>query len=158
MLFVTSGLTTGVVRGGRTIAVFTVAVVTGVFVRQCDAFRVYIHTPVEAQEGVKVLAEALEQDLERTGRARPLLRISPAVWPEAAGVIVRLYKLGTPVAVESTWLHLLGAPLAATGMEDSVFLIVDRPTHVTLAGQAGHPILASHGRVFLHAERVRSGL
>lgn len=60
---------------------------------------------------------------QRHGIRRPLIRIDHAVWTEAVGVVLQLYKRDIPIAVERDWLPIVGAPLAPTGSEDGVVLI-----------------------------------
>ena len=75
---------------------------------------------------VRVLFAAVEEDLRRHCRNRPLIRIqSNESWPEAAGVVLQLYKAGIPLAIDDRYLFMFTETFLATGVEDVEFLFTD---------------------------------
>ena len=78
---------------------------------------------------VRVLFEAVEEDLWRHCRNRPLIRIQSNErnkgWPDAAGVVLQLYKAGIPLAVDDRYLFMFTETFLATGVEDVEFLFTD---------------------------------
>ncbi|MCY4511774.1 MAG: hypothetical protein OXG35_33135, partial [Acidobacteria bacterium] len=74
-----------------------------------------------AREQARVLSAAVEEELRRHCRARPLIRIQGR-WPEAAGVALQLHKAGIPLAVDDRYLFMFTEAFLATGVEDIEFL------------------------------------
>jgi hypothetical protein len=67
----------------------------------------------------KVVAVATEQFLVREHVRRPLLRLTLDTWPEAASVILHVYKHHRRLAVEEGWILIFGEVFEPTGREDA---------------------------------------
>ncbi len=101
-----------------------------------------------ARERSRVLSAAVEEDLRRHCRARPLIRIQGR-WPEAAGVVLQLHKTGIPLAVDDRYLFMFTEVFLATGVEDVEFLF----TNAALDASEVPPyrLVARHGTTFVYA-------
>jgi hypothetical protein len=81
--------------------------------------------------------------------SKPLVRIHPEVWSEAAGTLLQLYKHGHVFVVERRWAHMYGPPLAATECE---YTHVVQLVPAELSGSTD--VLARAGRVVALVEPV----
>ena len=72
----------------------------------------------------RALFAAVEEDLRRHHRSRPLIRIHRQ-WPEAAGVALQLHKAGVPLAIQDRSLFMFTEAFMATGVEDVELLFTD---------------------------------
>lgn len=106
-----------------------------------------------ARERSRVLSAAVEEDLRRHCRARPLIRIQ-GPWPEAAGVVLQLHKAGIPLAVDDRYLFMFTETFLATGVEDVEFLF----TNAALDESETPPyrLVARHGMTFVYARDLRA--
>jgi len=72
--------------------------------------------------------------LSTNGVGPTLCRIEQDTWPEAAGIILQLYKRRVPIAVETDWLPMFGTPLAPTGQERATLTFAERRNAQNRAG------------------------
>jgi hypothetical protein len=75
---------------------------------------------------IATVADSAVTALRTTAIGPTLCRIEPDTWGEAAGIILRLYKQRAPIAVETDWLPMFGAPLAPSGQEHATLTFVER--------------------------------
>jgi hypothetical protein len=85
----------------------------------------WIATGLQQRPQVGAAAEALDlykrlpSMLDERHAVKPLVRIDEAVWVQASGTLLLLYKSGRPFSVERRWLHMYGAPLAVQACDFS---------------------------------------
>ena len=111
----------------------------------------HVRQPEAASRRIATLSDAALTYLRTSGAAHPSLRLSPAVWPEGAGVVVRLYKLGIAASVKPDQVSFFGTPLAPDGREDVALYIVDAAGHAERTTHADDLLLAQEGAIYLHA-------
>jgi hypothetical protein len=99
--------------------------------------------------GVKTAVGDFRSYLDQHGIRRPMLRISHAVWPFAAGFILELSRAGRPVAVESRWIYMYTDAFGANGSEDAEFYLVDTQDEDARSRLEYEPIAGS-GRVTIN--------
>jgi hypothetical protein len=84
---------------------------------------------------------------------RPVVQIvSNPVWPAALAVVLDLEKHGVPVAVEKSWLHMVGKPLAARPGDRYGLLFGDAALSAQMKGRLDHTALAVAGGVYAYLE------
>lgn len=102
-----------------------------------------------ARERSRVLFSAIEEDLWRHCRSRPLIRMQSRRWPDAAGVVLQLYKTGVPLAIDDRYLFLFTETFLATGVEDVEFLFTDTAPDVSEIPP--YRLVAQHGGTLVYA-------
>jgi hypothetical protein len=110
--------------------------------------------PRESAQTVKVVSDAIIDDLRRHDVQRPLFRFSTPAWGEAAGVLLQLYKRGVAPAVEQKFVNLFGEPLAPDGHADRVYVFADASLHAALTQRPGDEVVAAVDDLYVHAMPV----
>ncbi|MCY4636918.1 MAG: hypothetical protein OXG04_20865 [Acidobacteria bacterium] len=139
------------VAGPVTVALFgSLLAVQGVSVLHANHQRFLDGTGYLRQdrERSRALFAAVEEDLRRHGRSRPLIRIQGR-WTEAAGVVLQLYKAGIPVAIHDRSLFMFTEAFLATGIEDAEFLFTDVAPDASDASP--YRLIAQQGPAFVYA-------
>ena len=101
-----------------------------------------------ARERSRVLFAAVEEDLRRHCRSRPLIRIQRR-WPEAAGVVLQLQKTGVPLAIDDRYLFMFTEAFLATGVEDVELFFTDVAQDVSETPP--YRLVARQGAAFVYA-------
>lgn len=137
----------------RAARVLAVAIVAWFAASELRSLYVNARKPHEGvAHTVASLAQTLEAHLRRLDLKHPQVRISRAVWGEAAGIVVHLYKRGVAVSVEPEWMMHFGTPLVSRGNEDCIVHIVDADTHAALAKRPGDTVVADLNGVYMHVD------
>ena len=103
---------------------------------------------------VRAFTYGIEQYLETDAVQRPLIHAAQVAWPEAAGVVLQLYKQGVPVTLDSHWTPIMGEQLAATGHEDAEIVFADLPLAASMTKDDRYKRLARHANLFVFARRL----
>lgn len=136
----------------RAPGILAVVVVAGFLAGEAAQLHHNTRQPLEdGARSVAALTEALQAHMQRASLERPLVRISGGAWPQAAGVIVRLYKLGVPVSVPPELVEYFGEPLVRSG-HDATFYIADTAASAELSKRPGDIVIARHDALSLHAD------
>jgi hypothetical protein len=108
--------------------------------------------PTAESVSVASLGDAADRFIAEHGNARPVVHIAQDAWPVAAGIVLRLYKHGRPVAVEHDWVSMFGPSFAPAGREIPL-MVADRRFHESVERSPGIPpqLIASDGDVYLYA-------
>ncbi len=104
----------------------------------------------------EALWKSLWKDLQAHGMAgRPtLVDMRQDAWPLATGVVLQLYKTGTPIAVTDQWLFLFGHPLASTGREEVEIVFADGALHDQLRHDPAYRLVGHRERVYLYVKKL----
>lgn len=107
----------------------------------------------EERATVAALARMARTDLADRGLAGRPLRIDPTpeVWSTAAGVLLELYKDGTPLTVPREWVSLFGPPLAPDDRQQPAATLVLATTRrsVQLTADPAYRFIGGRNRVYL---------
>jgi hypothetical protein len=88
---------------------------------------------------------------------RPLFRIGPDRWGDAAGVLLRLLQHGTQAAVMDSNVPMFTDAFAATGDEDALVTLADLELHRELREQPATSVLLTSFPLFVDAVRIAPG-
>ena len=132
-------------------AVTLVAVVTVVSIIE----RAHSDEPLDDEaQAVKVLVEQSLDTLPSIGATRLLVRVDPAIWRVAAGVVLELAKKSVPVGADEL-ADFFGPPLYPTGSEDVLLFISSGERHKQLiANPEVTSIGAFRGSWFVDVMRI----
>ncbi len=83
-------------------------------------------------QAVQVLTRQTLDVLPTVGGHKPIVRVDPAIWGVAAGVVLQLVKNSVPVAADEL-ADFFGPPLYPTGSEDTILFISGPDRHKQLA-------------------------
>jgi hypothetical protein len=115
-------------------AAFVPAIGVGLWILPPKALGLWNMAAGPASSPIAAVAENAAT-VVRTKAIGPMLcRIEDDTWPEAAGIILRLYKQRAPIAVETDWLPMFGIPLAPSGQEHATLTFVQRQNVFKHAG------------------------
>lgn len=103
---------------------------------------------------VKLVSEAILEDMRRHQVQRPLFHMTTRDWGEAAGVLLQVYKRGNLPAVDASLVSFFGEPLAPNGQEDRIVVLADAAMHPTFLGRPGYEFLAQVDGMYIHASPV----
>jgi hypothetical protein len=103
------------------------------------------------------VTDAVARKVDAFVRSRRLERVvvrivTPATWPHAAGVVLRLYKYRLPVAVEDSWLFVMGPQFEAPAGAHASLLFGDRRLHDEAKGAPGRLLIAEDEDVYVYFE------
>lgn len=98
---------------------------------------------------------AIRRYIDAEGIGRPLIRIGEDRWGDAAGILLRLTKDGTSVAVEERWTWMFTDAFGPTGAEDAVISLADLELHRRLRGEPGTTVLFESHPLFVDAVKIR---
>ncbi len=110
--------------------------------------------PHDSARVVKLVSEAILDDMQRHQVQRPLFHMTTREWGEAAGVLLQVYKRGSTPAVDASLARFFGEPLAPNGQEDRIFVLADAAMHPTFMGRPGYEFLAQVDGMYVHASSV----
>jgi hypothetical protein len=105
---------------------------------------------------IRAGAEAVSSFLAREGAKRPVVRIAPITWGDAAGIVLILEKGGTEVTIERDWLFMFGQPMAETGAEDAEVVLADGGRKKALLAEGTHTVLAEWPELTIFARTRRA--
>jgi hypothetical protein len=88
------------------------------------------------------------------GVRKPLIRVGPDRWGDAAGVLLRLRQSGMSAAVTDSSVAMFTEAFAATGDEDAMVTLADLDLHRDLREQPGITVLLSSPPLFVDAARM----
>lgn len=97
---------------------------------------------------------AIRDFVAAEGIRRPLFRIDDDRWGDAAGIILRLQRDGTPVAVQRGSLSMFTGAFAPTGDEDAVIALANLGLHRELRQQPDTVVLFESSRLFIDVRRI----
>jgi len=98
----------------------------------------------------KLLALDVERYIAREHVRRPLFHIARDIWPDAACVILQVYRHHPQLAVDEQWVTMFGEWLSAHGREDVDVDIADRALHAVLSSRPGDRVISAHHQLFVH--------
>jgi hypothetical protein len=94
------------------------------------------------------LSEQIGEYLRNHAGTKPLIRIDPAVWSDAAGVVVALQRTGVPFGVDRDWRWMFTDALAPAGDENVILTIGREGVRDQLAAESGAITIGEYGGVF----------
>jgi hypothetical protein len=148
-------LARGLAGGDRVRAAVTIVAGAGLVCLGLGVGSAFGHVELFRDRDVAVerLAREVEGQLAERHVHRPVVRIvSNAVWPAALAVVLDLEKHGVPVAVEKSWLHMVGKSLAARPGDRYGLRFGDAALQADVAGRLDHAALAAAGGVYAYLE------
>lgn len=137
---------------GQAVAIVA-AMLIGIAVAGAASVRSHHARAVRMSAVVRAFTFGVEQHLAAHTIEKPLVRISLAAWPEAAGVVLQLYKQGRQVSIERTWIPMFGEPMSAAGDEDAELVFADAATVGSMTTAGRHERIARHGTLFVLGTR-----
>jgi hypothetical protein len=115
-------------------AAFVPAIGVGLWILPPKALGLWNMAAGPPSSPIATVADSAVTAVKTSASGPTLCRIEQDTWPEAAGIILRLYKHRAPIAVETDWLSMFGTPLAPTGQEHATLTFVQRQNASTHAG------------------------
>ena len=103
---------------------------------------------------VQLAAAAILDDMQRAHAHRPLFHLSTADWTAAAGILLQVYKRGSPPAVDPDLVTWFGEPFARNGQEDRSFVITDAATQARLRELPAGDSLPGVERLYIYASPI----
>ena len=98
----------------------------------------------------RLISEPLLEHVERRGLGRFLLEVDEHhLWPQAAAVVLHLYKNDIDFAVREEWVHMFGRQFSASGEEGAVILVAERSRRDELRRDKRNTFIARSRRLCL---------
>ena len=99
---------------------------------------------------------AIRKYIAEQGVRKPLVSIDADRWGEAAGVLLRLVRDGTPVAVTDAHVPTFSTALAPSGDEDALITFANLELHRELRVKPETTVLLQSFPLFVDAARIGS--
>jgi len=100
--------------------------------------------------------DAIRKYIAGQGVRKPLVSIDADRWGEAAGVLLRLVRDGTPVAVKDAHVPTFSTALAPRGDEDALITFANLELHRELRAKPETTVLLQSFPLFVDAARIGS--
>jgi len=105
----------------------------------------------------KMISEPLLEHIERRGLGRFLLEIDEHdLWPQAASLVLHLYKNGIDFAVREEWVPMFGRQFRPSGREEAVILLTARDRLGELRSDENYVLIARSRRICLFEASLKS--
>ena len=132
---------------------FVLIVATIVGVRDLDSLTSFERRQ-QAHSAIVPAYTAVRDYAAAANVRRPLIRVGPDRWGDAAGVLLRLLQNRTPAAVTDASLPMFTNAFAATGDEDALVTFADLELHRELREKPETSVLLASFPLFVDAVRI----
>lgn len=122
--------------------------VAGIGVHQLRLAAARAAAPGLHERGAMTLSEQVREYFRNQGDMKPLIRIDPPVWADAAGVVVTLQKMGVPFRIDRGWQFMFTDVLAPRGDENVTLTIGREGVRDQLVAESGAITIGEYGGVF----------